>query len=287
MSYVLGGLAIGSVYALIAIGVVLIFRSTGVVNFAQGELMMIGAYAYVEVGGLTTSPIVSMIVAVSGGIAAGSLFFFVVHHLLRGRSLITMVIGTLALLLLLQAAARLYYTDNPRRAEGWIFGDRTVMMMGTNLTANSLLTLGFTILVGLGFYVWFRFSLIGKAMLAVAESPHRAALSGVPVRLVLWMSWAIGGGLAAAAGVLVSPLTGVFPAMGGIVLFPAFIAALLGGLDSVLGAVVGGLLLGLLETYAVVTVGGTYRDMVVFALLIVLLLFRPAGLFGSASLRRF
>jgi branched-chain amino acid transport system permease protein len=197
------------------------------------------------------------------------------------------VIGTLALLVLLQAAARQRYTDNPLRAEAWIFGDRTVTVAGAILTVNSLVVLAFTLTLGIALYLWFRFTPLGKAMLAVAESPHRAALSGVPVRGILWMSWAIGGALAAVAGVLVSPSTGVFPTIGGTVLFSAMIAALLGGFDSVIGALVGGLLLGLLETYAVVTVGGAYRDLIVFGLLVDVLLVRPSGLFGSPSLRRF
>lgn len=287
MTLAVGGLAIGAVYALIAVGIVLVFRTTGIVNFAQGELLMIGAYAYVLSAGVSTSPAVTILAAVAAGLLAGTLFFVVVHFLLRGRGEITVVIGTLALLVLLQAAARLQYTDNPRRAEGWLFGDATLSLGGANLSANSLLILAVALLTGVGLFLFFRLTPIGKSMLAVAESPHRAALSGIPVRTVLWISWAMGGVLAAVGGVLVSPSTGVFPSIGGVVLFPAVIGALLGGFDSVLGAMIGGLLLGLVETYAVVLVGGAYRDLVVFALLLVVLLVRPSGLFGSRSLRRF
>lgn len=282
----IGGAAIGSIYALIAIGVVLVFRTTGVVNFAQGELVTIGAYAYVFAAAVSASPLVTMGAAILAGLVSGVVFFFVVHVLLRGRANLSLVVGTLALLTLIQASARLYATDRPYRASTWLFGDRVVALGGTVLPVNSLVVIGVTALAAIGLLIWFKQTTIGKAMQAVAEDPLRSAMAGIPVKTILLLSWTGAGVLAAVAGVLISPVTGVFPTMGGSMLLAAVVGAVVGGFDSILGALIGGLLIGLLQTFAVVLVGGAYRDIVVFGLLMLVLLVRPSGLFGSPELRR-
>lgn len=282
----IGALAIGSIYSLLAIGVVLVYRTTGVVNFAQGELVTIGAYAYVVASAVSGSPALTMGAAIAAGAISGAVFYFVVHILLRGRPELSLVVGTLALLTLVQATARLYATDRPYRADTWIFGDRVVRLGEAVLPVNSLVIIGVTALAGIFLLVWFTQTTIGKAMAAVAEDPLRSAMSGISVRGILLLSWTGAGALAAVAGVLVSPVTGVFPTMGGSLVLSAVVGAVVGGFDSILGALVGGLLVGLLQTFAVVVVGGAYRDVAVFALLMLVLLLRPAGLFGSPELRK-
>ncbi len=285
MTLLIGGLAIGAVYALVAVGLTLIFRATGVVNFAQGEMLMIGAYAYVLLAQAGWPAPVQMAGAVLAGVVMGLLFFFVTRVLLRGAAEITIVIGTLAISILLQAGARLRFTDNPMRAEPWIFGDRDLSIAGTTLSVNSITIIVVTALIGLGLYLWFSRALYGKAMRAVAEDAHRAALTGIPVRWMLLLSWIAGGIVAAVAGALLCPITGVFPAMGATVLFPAFIAAAIGGFESIGGSLAGGVLLGVVQTFSVVAVGGVFRDGITFAVLLAVLIWRPKGLFSSATLR--
>ena len=214
------------------------------------------------------------------------MFYVVIHIFLRGRPELSLVVGTLALLTLIQATARLYATDRPYRAETWMFGDQVVHLGGTALPANSLVIIGVTALAAILLLLWFTRTTIGKTMAAVAEDPLRSALSGIPVRAILLLSWTGAGALAAVAGVLVSPVTGVFPTMGGSLVLSAVVAAVVGGFDSILGALVGGLMIGVLQTFAVVVVGGSYRDIVVFLLLMLVLLLRPSGIFGSPELRR-
>jgi branched-chain amino acid transport system permease protein len=265
---------------------VLVYRTTGLVNFAQGELVAIGGYAYVLAAGWTASPALTLLAAILGGVAAGMVFFVVVHVLLRGREELRLVVGTIALLTLIQGGARLLATDRPLRAPTWLFADRSFAFAGAVLPANSLVIIGVLALAALGLYVWFSRTTTGKAMAAVAEDPLRAAMAGIPVRGMLLLSWAGAGSLAAVAGVLISPLTGVFPTMGGQVFLAAVVASVIGGLDSILGALVGGLLVGLAQTYAVIAVGGAFRDLIVFGLLMLFLLLRPSGLYGSRQLRR-
>ena len=286
MSNLIGGLAIGSVYSLIAIGVVLVYRTTGLVNFAQGELVAIGAYSYVFASIWTTSPAVTIVVAILGGVTAGAVYFVVVHVVLRGREELRLVVGTIALLTLIQGGARLIATDRPYRAETWLFADKTLKFAGASLPVNSLVIIAVLALAALGLFLWFSRTTVGKAMAAVAEDPLRSALAGIPVRGMLLLSWVGAGALAAIAGVLISPVTGVFPVMGAQLFLAAVVGAVIGGLDSILGAVVGGLIVGLVQTFAVIVVGGAFRDVIVFGLLMIFLLVRPSGLFGSKALRR-
>lgn len=286
MELLIGGLAIGSVYALLAIGVVLVFRATAVVNFAQGELMMVAAYAYVLAADRTTSPLLQLLAAVLAGTLGGLLCYVVAHVLLPTSSKIAQVIGTISLLILLQASARYLFTDDPLRAEAWLFGDRDLELFGANVAANSLLILGTTVIATGALFYWQGMTVYGRAVRAVAEDPWRAALSGIHVASTLATSWAVGGALAGVAAVLISPIVGVFPTMGVDVIFPAFIAAVLGGFSSILGALIGGLALGLIQTFAVVAFGGTFKQAVMFAVLLAVLLWRPTGIFAPRATRR-
>ncbi len=286
MTNLVGGLALGSIYALIAVGVALVYRTTGLINFAQGELVMIGGYAYVLASLWTGSPLLTMALALAGGMLAGAAFFVVIHVLLREREELRLVVATIALLTLIQGSARLLGTDRPFRAATWLFPDATLHVFGATLPVNSLVIIAVLLVAALALFAFFRFTTIGKSMEAVAEDPVRSAMAGIPVRAMLLLSWVAAGALAAVAGVLVSPVTGVFPTMGAQVFLAAVVGAVIGGIDSIAGALIGGLLVGVVQTYAIVAVGGAYRDVIVFAMLLLFLLLRPAGLLGSRALRR-
>ncbi|HSV78145.1 MAG TPA: branched-chain amino acid ABC transporter permease [Ramlibacter sp.] len=287
MELVLGGLAIGSVYALVAIGIVLSYRAAGVVNFAHGELMMVSAYAYVLVHDLTGgSPLWELLAALSAGALGGLLCFVLTGLVLRRAAEITLVIGTLGLLILLQSAARHLFTDTPLRAEPWLFSERQIPVLGTLLSANSLLVLGLSLAAAAMLMYWQRKTVFGQAVLAAAEDPWRASLSGIHVQRTLAISWLVSGMLAGLAGMLLAPVVGVFPTLGADVIFPAFIAAILGGFGSVPGALAGGLLLGVLQTMTVVHLGGAWKEVVMFLFLFMVLIWRPTGLVRLATVRR-
>jgi len=282
----IGALALGSIYALVAIGVVLVYRTTGVINFAQGEFLTLGAYAYIVASDWTSSPALTLAAAILGGGVAGAVFFVIVHVVLKGRDELRLVVGTIALLTLIQGGLRLVATDRPYSAKTWLFRDRTLSVGGAALPVNSLVVIVVLVVAAVALFLLFSRTTLGKAMAAVAEDPMRAAMAGIPVRAILLTSWMGAGALAAVAGVLVSPVTGAFPAMGAQLFLAAVVGAVVGGLDSIAGAVVGGLLVGVVQTFAVIVVGGEYRDVVVFGLLIIFLVVRPSGLFGSLALRR-
>lgn len=282
-----GGLAIGAVFALVAIGIVLSYRAAGVVNFAHGELMMVSAYAYVLVHDATGgSPMWELLAALGAGAAGGMLCYLLTALVLRGSAEITLVIGTLGLLILLQSSARHLFTDTPLRADSWLFQDLDLALLGTQVPANSVLIVVLSVVAAGLLMYWQRVTVFGQAVLAAAEDPWRAALSGIHVQSTLAISWLVSGMFAGLAGMLLGPVVGVFPTMGADIIFPAFIAAILGGFGSIPGALAGGLLLGLLQTLTVVYLGGAWKEVVMFAFLFVVLIWRPTGLIRLATIRR-
>ena len=285
MELLIGGLASGSITALIALGVVMVFRATGIVNFAQGELLMIGAYSYVLASRMTDSPVLQIAIALSAGAIGGLVCFEVTHFFLRGASDIVLVIGTLALLIFAQSGARIIFTDNPQRAVGWISGSANINIFGASIAVNSILTLIVSAIAAAALLVWLGFTRVGHSVQAAAEDSWRASLTGVHVRRTLGLSWAIGGALAAMAGVFLSPITGVYPTMGADVILSAFVAVSIGGFKSLTGALLGGLIVGVVQTYAVTYLGGAFRDVVLFVILLGLLLWRPTGLFQGRKTR--
>lgn len=286
MALFLGGLANGAIIALVAIGIVLSYRATGLVNFAHGELMMLSAYTYVLISDLTGSPVLQIVGALSAGAVGGLICFVLTGIVLAGFAEMTLVISTLGLLILFQSVMRHVFTDIPLRAEPWLFGDQRFSLLGVSLPANSIVILTSVPLVTVGLIYWQSATVFGRSVLAAAEDPWRAALCGIHVRATLATSWIVSGILAGLAGVLLGPVIGVFPGMGADIVFPAFIAAILGGFGSVAGAMIGGLLLGLLQTYTVVLLGGVMKETVMFGFLLLMLLWRPNGLFSIGIARR-
>lgn len=285
LALLVGGMANGAIYGLVAVGAVLVFRATGIVNFAQGELLMAGAYTYLLVLSVLAAP--AQIVPVVGvGLLLGLVLFAVTHILLRRASELEVVIGTLATSIIWLNLARLVFSDIPRGVPGWLTGEATIGLSGGAITVNAVVTLVVGLVMTAAIYCWFRFTDSGRAVRAVAENPDYAALSGIPVRRMLALSWAIGGLLAAGAGLLLAPSVGVYPTVGGDVLFKGFVAASLGGFESEIGAMLGGIILGVIEVIGVVVIGGDMKDVIAFGLLLAVLLLRPTGLLGAAQARR-
>lgn len=285
MNLLVGGLAYGAIYALVAIGVVLVYRTTNVLNFAQGDLLMLGAFAFAITSGHTGDPALQMLAAIGAGAAGGLLCFLVTHVLLGRRSELAQVIGTLAFGILAESLMRIRFTDVPRTPPAWIFKDGKVRIGGGTVSDNSIAALAVAVALTVVLVLVLQRSALGRSVRAVAESHWHAALSGVKVRRALALSWAAGGAFAAIGGVFLAPITGSFPIMGTQILFPAVTAAFLGGLTSITGALVGGLVLGIAETYAVYYVGGAFQGVAVFGLVLGILLLRPSGLFSSLRVR--
>jgi branched-chain amino acid transport system permease protein len=280
----IAGCGIGSIYALVALGLVLAFKGTGVLNFAQGELVAFGAYVAL---------FLSFLKLPYWEVFLGTLAIAAVFGVLLERTLIrpllnapafTVVIATLAIGLIIKNALRLSWQENIATLASPLDG-MTLRVGEVSVNPQYLWIIGCSCVIMLLLALFFRRSLIGKAMRAVAQDRDAARLMGVRVNRVFPLTFAVSTAIAALAGVLMSPITGIQSEMGSVIL-KGFVAAILGGFNSLPGCVVGGLVLGALETFGGAFFGGTFKDVTAFVLLIVVLLVRPHGIFGGAEARR-
>ena len=284
----ISGIADGAILALVALGFVLIFKSSDVINFAQGELLMIGAYlTYATIQQLGLAWPIGVGVAVALSALAAVLIEQLVLRPLIGEPVISVIMVTIGLSSLLRAIVGAIWGVSPLPAPQ-IIPETPVQLLGASVSANRLWAIGISIALFAALTVFFRRSSEGIAMRAVADNQQAALSMGISVRHIWAVSWAIAAVTAAVGGIL---LAGIFGGVGapigsvGLLVFPVVI---LGGLDSIPGAIVGGLIIGLLKQYA-----GGYTpaqlglgDVIPFVVLVLILLVRPYGLFGQKMIER-
>lgn len=288
-----GGLALGARYALVALGFVIIYKATGVINFAQGALVALGAYLTYA---LTNSAALPFAVAVVGAALATALVGASTERLVLrrmvGQPAFAVIMITIGLLFIMdQVVTAIWGFDALNLSDPW--GVDTVDVGAVALAERDLWTLAIAAAVLAAFFAFFRFSDWGVAMRATAFDPEAALAQGISARTVFALSWAISGALAALAGVtLAAGAAGLTPSIGAIALL-AFPAMIVGGLDSPAGAVVGGLIIGL--TQALVAgyqddvapwLGDGFSNVAPYVVMILILMLRPYGLFGTPEVRR-
>lgn len=283
----LSGLAIGSVYALIALGFVIVYKATRVLNFAQGDMMMIGAFVTFTLSSTRGWP---FFIALAVALVASFLFGFVVERIvlrpMLGQPIFSIIIVTIGLAWLMRGIAGMAFGHGERRIT-FPFSGETVRLPGVDVTlsAENIATLTMTMLVFFGFFLFFQRSRWGIAMRATASDQDVAQMMGINVNRISALAWGLAGVVGTLAGVILGMLGFLFIHVGDTAL-RAFPAAVLGGLDATGGAVFGGAILGVAETLFGGYLGGAYRELMAWILLIVVLLVRPFGLFGSKDIER-
>jgi branched-chain amino acid transport system permease protein len=288
----LNGIAWGSIYALIALGYTMVYGVLKLINFAHGEIYMVGAmsgyYAAHALGVAGRPTLVGlgavMVCSMAACAALGALVERVAYRPLRGAPRLAPLITAIGVSLLLQNLGQLVFGADPKFFPT-LLEPREALRAGTLVVSNIQLVVLVTALVLMAGLQWIvRRTRFGRAMRAVSYDTPAAALMGVPVDRVILGTFVLGSMLAAAAGVLVGlsnpkidPLMGLMPGL------KAFVAAVLGGIGSIPGAMLGGLLLGVIETLVAGYLSSTYRDAIAFLVLVVILLYRPEGLLGRAQ----
>ena len=288
LQQVVAGLASGGIYASLALAVVLIYRTTRVVNFAQGEMAMFTTFVAWTLmdRGIAFWPafVLTLAIAFVGGVAIER----VVIRPVEGAPVLTVVIVTIGLALLLNGLASALWGSEVKSFES-AFSTRAIDVGGVAVSVQDIGVIAVSIALVLVLGLFFRFTKLGLALRAAAVNPDESRLVGIRVGWMLALGWGLAAMLGAVAGMLVAPTVFLEPNMMRAILLYAFAAAVLGGMDSPVGAVVGGLAFGviqnLVETY-VEPVGATLRLPVALALLLIVLLVRPQGLFGRAAVRR-
>ena len=285
LQQVVNGVTIGVVYALIAIGLTLVFGILDVINFAHGEFYMLGAFlTYSLTVGLGLDYFVALGVTMVGSAGAGLIAERLTVRPLKGRHMFTVVLSTLGLSIFLQNGALLLWGPDPREIElAW--GGRPLVLGGVVITFLRLavLAMGAALMIALTWFI--RRTRWGMAMRAVAGNRDAAALMGIPVDRVYAITFAVGTGIAGVAGGLLGAMFTIEPTMGEWAVVKAFCVVVMGGMGNLPGAVVGGIMLGVAESLGAgfLPGGASYKDGIGYAILIVVLLYSPQGLFGRGA----
>jgi branched-chain amino acid transport system permease protein len=279
------GLSNGAILALAALGFVLIYKASGVINFAQGQFLLIGAYV---VWALTVDAGLHWALAIAGAIGVAVVLGLLVERLilrpLIGEPTISVIMVTIGLAQVLGALVQIIWGTQPHPFPEFI-PDDVVTIAGARTGENRLWALGLVVLALIAFAVFFQRSRYGIAMRAVADDQQAALTMGISVRRTFALAWALAGVSAVVGGMLVANLIGVSGEVSniGLLVFPVVIV---GGLDSVPGAVVGGAVIGLLTAYTGGYLGGGLDAVIPYLALVAILLVKPYGLFGEVRIER-
>jgi branched-chain amino acid transport system permease protein len=281
LQYLLSGVTKGSIYAVVAIGFNLIYSATGVLNFAQGEFVMLGGMV-----AITLAQFVPLPVAIVGAVAIvallGCLLEVTFFRKLRRHSVLHLVIITIGLSIVMQEAA-LHIWDEKVRSLPYFTGNEvsSVKFLGAAISPQVFWVLGTVAVTVILLHVFLKYTLRGRAMRACSSNPDAAMLAGINIPNMRTLSFGLSAALGALAGCVISPITMTQYEMGTPLAIKGFAAAILGGLGNPMGAVAGGLFVGVLEAFAVMCkLPVKYNDVAAFAVLLLVLFVRPHGLFG-------
>jgi len=285
LQYLLSGLTLGAIYALVALGFAIIYNASQVINFAQGEFVMIGgmaAAAFIETG----LPLpVSVLVAILAATVIGLLLEKLAVEPARGAPVVTLIIITIGASILLRGLAALVWDKRIHPLPAFS-GESPIVLGGATLLPQTLWVLGTTLAAVAALWWFFNRTLTGKAILAVSHNRLAAQLMGISVRRVLAVSFGLSAALGALAGVLIAPISFTAWDVGVMLGLKGFAAAMLGGIGSGPGAIAGGLALGLIEALGAGYLSSAYKDVFAFVVLLAALVFLPHGLAGRRASER-
>ncbi|AXI10219.1 branched-chain amino acid ABC transporter permease [Oceanobacillus zhaokaii] len=274
----LNGLSNGGVYSLVALGLTMVFGILHVPNFAQGAFYMIGAYVTLTVMTLFGVPywiamLLAMLVTALLALSSERLIF----HPLRKSPALHQMMGAIGILLFLVALAQVIWGPNYQKMVS-PYGE-AIKIFGITFTQQRLIVIFATVIIMLILHFFLTKTMIGSAIIAMAQNREGAYLVGINANMVAMLTFAISGILAAAAASLSSPINLVFPGMGDLVIMKAFVIIIIGGMGSIPGAIIAGYLLGIVESFGATYISGEYKDVIAFVLLVIILTVKPTGLF--------
>ena len=282
LTQIINGLSTGGMYALVAIGYTMVYGIAKMINFAHGEIIMVGAYlAYVMTTMVQAPIIVSVLVAIAGCALLGVVTEIVAYKPLRNSGSLAVLITAIGVSYLLQNLFLILFGSAARTFPQYM-PSGTVSFFGAHITYVALLSLILTFICTGLLLLFINKTKLGKAMRAVSEDRGAAELMGINVNTTISLTFAIGSGLGAIAGIIYGMSYSLInPYLGAMLGIKAFIAAVLGGIGSIPGAMVGGLIIGVAEAFTISYISSAFSDAVVFGILIFILLVKPAGLFGQ------
>ena len=283
LSYLISGLSLGSVYAIIALGYTMVYGIAKMLNFAHGDVIMVGGYiSFLAMNSLNLPSWLAVIIAIIVCTVLGIVIEGLAYKPLRSASSLAVLITAIGVSYFLQNAAQLIFGANPVSYKAIITGTISLFDGQLNISITSIVTICVCIVIMIGLSIFVSKGKMGKAMRACSEDKGAAQLMGINVNRTISLTFAIGSGLAAIAGVLMcSAYPTLMPTTGSMPGIKAFTAAVFGGIGSIPGAFIGGLLIGIIESLAKAYVSTNLANSIVFAVLIIVLLVRPVGIMGK------
>ncbi|MDN3710949.1 branched-chain amino acid ABC transporter permease [Paracoccus cavernae] len=285
MQFLLSGVTVGAVYALVALGFTIIYNASDVVNFAQGEFVMLGGmitvFAHQAGLPLPLAALIAIAVTSAVGVALNKLAI----EPARGAPVVSLIIITIGASILIRGVTQLVFDKQLHRFPAFS-GDDPIHILGATILPQSLWVIAGAFAVFFGLWVFFTKTLTGKALLATSNNRLAAQLVGINTNFIMTLSFALSAGIGALAGVLVTPITLVSYDVGIALALKGFAAAMLGGMGNPKGALVGGLALGVIEAMTAGYLSSQYKDAAAFVVILAVLFFMPQGLFGKKSTER-
>ena len=284
--YLITGLTVGSIYAMVAVGFNIIYNVTEIINFAQGEFVVLGGLIMVFFFGVLRLP---LILAFPATVILVTLVGILLDRLairpIRQPTVLTLIIATIAASILIKGAAMLIWGKDPYALPA--FSGRTpIMVFGAVIQPQYFWVIGFLIIVVIALSIFFDRTIIGKAMIACADNPDAARLVGINVQQMILLSFALSAAIGAVAGITVTPISLMEYDRGAMLAVKGFGAAVLGGLGSFPGAIVGGLIMGTIESLGAGLISSAYKDAFALIVLLIVLFFKPSGILGSIEISR-
>jgi branched-chain amino acid transport system permease protein len=281
LQFAVSGVTVGSIYALVALGFTLVFNATGIINFAQGQFVMLGGLIATTFANTLGWPLaLAIVMAIALTTAVGVAMEILTIRPMRGRSVFTLIMITLGMSIILETAALLVWGTDPIFLPS--FSDDTPLpFFGATIQPQMIWVLGGTILAMAALWAFYRYTIFGQATLACSINADAAASVGINRSRMVMFAFALAAALGAFGGVLIAPIASTSYSIGLIMALKGFSAAIIGGMGSSLGAVVGGIGLGLIEAFSTGVISSGYKDALALGLLIVFLVVKPEGLLGG------
>jgi branched-chain amino acid transport system permease protein len=287
LQYLISGITIGAIYAVIALGFTIIYNSTEVINFAQGEFVMLGGMAVISLEGIGHLPLgLSFLLSVLSVTLVGIVLERFTIRPARNSNPITLIIITVGASIFLRGMAMMLWGKDSLGLKPFS-GSDPIHLGGATLVPQSLWVLGVTMVVTAGLQFFYKRTITGKAMRACAFNRRAASLVGISVNRMVLLSFALSAAIGAAAGIVIVPITLCGYDVGTMLGLKGFCAAVLGGLGSSPGSILGGFLLGVLEALGAGLISSGFKDAIAFFVLLLMLFLRPSGLLGPKQVKRF
>lgn len=286
IQYALSGLSTGAIYALIGFGFAIIYNSTGIINFAQGEFVMLGGMAVLFCLTALNMPLLPAVIgAILISTAVGMAFERLAIRPLRNATPLSLIIITIGASIFIRGAAMLVWGKDTYAIPAFT-GSEPLYIMGATILPQHLWIFAITFMIIIASKMFFNYSIAGKAMRACAFNRQAACLVGIDVRRMVLFSFMISSAVGSLAGIIIAPLTMTSYDVGVMLGIKGFCAAIIGGMGTGAGTVIGGILLGVLEAFGAGLISASYKDAITFIILLLILFIRPQGIFKKAETER-